>query len=458
MAKFWGSRFKGKSDQLADIFSYSIGYDYRLAKYDCLTGIAHATMLGRSKVVPAKDAARLVKGLKTLLKKIESGSFKFDPKAEDVHSNVQDALKKIIGPAADKLHTGRSRNDLIVTDMKLYCLAEGKSLLKQIHGLQKAIVALADKNKQVIMPAYTHLQTAQLVLFSHYLLGLAEMLERDKGRLQDALKRLNKLPLGSAALSGTSLSINRAQVAKLLGFDGVTANSMDTVSDRDFLAEIVSALSILHVHFSRIAEDFIVWTTSEFNFFDIDWSLCTGSSIMPHKKNPDILELIRGEAATTIGNLNKLLILMKGLPHTYNRDLQLDKPPVFESFEKTAIITELLAKFFATLTVKKDFVEEKISSESFYSVDMMEYLIKKGVSYREAHDAIGRLVKGCLDTGGSVTRLSLKELKSYHPQFDEGVKKLLNPQMSVTIKKSSGSTNPKLVNQAIKAWKKRLSK
>ncbi len=457
MSKFWGSRFEADTDSLADKFSFSISYDKTLGVYDVIGSIAHAEMLGKCGIISKTDAKKLVSGLKKIGKQIDDGTFKFDPKAEDVHTNIQQALKKIIGSAADKLHTGRSRNDLIVLDMKLYCLVELTMIINLIAKLQKAILEFADKNQDVIIPAYTHLQAAQVVLLSHHMLAYVEMLERDKGRLLDCLERTDVMPLGSCALSGTSLPTDREFVAEELGFKGATQNSIDSVSDRDFIVEALSNLSILGMHFSRISEDFIIWATSEFNYVNIDWSLCTGSSIMPHKKNPDILELIRGETATLYSNLNKILVLTKGLPSTYNRDLQLDKPPLFESVDKTKDILALLAKLFSSLKVNKDRLKERVQSESFFSVDVMEYLIKKGVSYREAHDTVGKMIRECVDQGNKIADLSEKELKKFHAKFETDVKKLLNPQMSVKIKQSLGSTNPKMVKKQINSWKKKLS-
>ncbi|MBI5415620.1 MAG: argininosuccinate lyase [Candidatus Omnitrophica bacterium] len=454
MSKFWGSRFNKGTDALADKFSFSIGYDWRLAKYDVRASIAHARMLGKCGIIPRKDAARIAAGLTKIGRQIEQGKFSFDPKAEDVHTNIQSALKKLIGPAADKLHTARSRNDLIVLDMKLYCLDKLNEIIAAITAWQKAIVGFADKNKDVIIPAYTHLQSAQVVLLAHHMLAYVEMLERDKARLYGTLKRTGRMPLGSCALSGTTLPIDRNFVAKQLGFAKVTANSIDSVSDRDFVIEALSDLAILGMHCSRVAEDVILWATREFNFVDIDWSLCTGSSIMPHKKNPDILELIRGETAKLYSHLNEVLVLMKGLPLTYNRDMQLDKPPLFGSVEKIKDMLGLLTKLFAGLKVKEKAIAGRIHDETFFSVDIMEYLIKKGVSYRQAHDTVGTMIKECVDNGRKIADLTLAELKGYSPSFGADVKALLDPKVSVSNKKSLGSTNPALVLREIERWKK----
>jgi len=457
MAKLWGSRFLKGTDALADKFSFSISYDYRLAKYDVRVSIAHAAMLGQCKIISRQDASRIVTGLKKIGKQIKKGTFPIDANAEDIHTHIQSTLKKLIGPAADKLHTARSRNDLVVTDMKLYCKDELTEIIRLVKQLQKSLVTFASKNKTILIPAYTHLQSAQVVLLAHYILAFVEMLQRDKGRLTDTLTRADSMPLGSCALSGSTLSTNRNYLAKKLEFKTVAHNSIDAVSDRDFIVEGLSSLAILGIHCSRMAEDLILWSTTEFNFVDIDWSLCTGSSIMAHKKNPDILELIRGETATLVSNLNQILILLKGLPLTYNRDMQLDKPPLFESMDKTKSILILLEKTFKTLKVNKAGIEKQIHNEALFSVDIMEYLIKKGISYREAHEIVGKLFKHCLDKGKSISNLSESQLKLFCPQLGRDVKKLLNPLVSVKIKKSSGSTNPQEVMKKIQNWKKMLN-
>lgn len=456
MAKFWGSRFKSGTDKLADQFSFSIGYDYRLAKYDVIGGIAHAKMLGKCRIISAAESRKIVTGLTKILSRINAGTFKPDFSEEDIHSQVQSELKRLIGAAADKLHTARSRNDLVVLDVKLYCIDHIEQIVSTLTGMQKAIVQAAGRYKDVIIPAYTHLQAAQAVLLAHHWLAYVEMIERDKERLTDALKRISSMPLGSCALSGTTLKIDRKGVARELKFKTVTENSMDTVSDRDFIVEILAALATVGMHFSRIAEDLILWSSKEFNFASLDWSLCTGSSIMPHKKNPDVMELIRGETATLYANLQKVLVLMKGLPLTYNRDMQLDKPALFESVEKTLLMTQLFDKAFQTIKINKDSVRAALGQEVIYSVDLMEYLINKGVAYREAHDTVGRMVRECVDEGKAISGLTVAELKKYSSVFGSDVKNLFNPEMSVTIKKSYGSTNPNFVAVRLNFWQKKL--
>ena len=454
--KLWGTRFSKKTSLLTDRFTSSISFDKRLAKYDVLGSIAHAKMLGKQGIIPKPDSASIVKGLNAIMQDLKNGKFKFDPGAEDIHSNIQEALLKKIGKAAFKLHTARSRNDQIALDVKMYVKEEIGNLDELIAQLQKAILRLAKNNSRVIMPGYTHLQVAQCVLLAHHLLAYIEGLERDKQRLADTKERLDFLPLGACAFSGTGLPIDRNYVAKELGFKNVTANSIDSVSDRDFIIEILAALSILSVHLSRMAEDLILWSTKEFSFIDIDFSFCTGSSIMPHKKNPDILELIRGSVGKIQGDLSNVLILMKGLPSSYNRDLQLDKPPLFDAVDTVKDILEIFIALFENIIIEKEAISSRLADEALFSVDVVEYLIKKGLSYREAHDTVGKMVRDCLDKGKKISSLSAGELKRYSPKLGLDVKKILNAWVSVNLKQSFGGTSPKLVARQIYKWQKRL--
>ncbi|MCM8796436.1 MAG: argininosuccinate lyase [Candidatus Omnitrophica bacterium] len=454
--KLWGSRFPKKTSILTNKFTSSINFDKQLAVYDILGSIAHAKMLGIQKIIPRQDAKLIVKGLNALLEDVKSGRFKFDSSAEDVHSNIQEALFKKIGPAAYKLHTARSRNDQIALDIRMYLKDQICQITELLTGLQKAILKFAKKNIDVIIPGYTHLQLAQCVLLAHHLLAYIEGLQRDKTRLLDAYERLDSMPLGSGALSGTSLPINREFVRKELGFKSITANSIDSVADRDFIIEVLSDLAIMAVHLSRIAEDLILWSTKEFNYIDIDFSFCTGSSIMPHKKNPDVLELIRGYAGRMQGNLSSVLILMKGIPFSYNRDLQLDKPPLFDAIDTTKEILGIFISLFGNIAINKETVASRIKDESLFSVDIVEYLIKKGLSYRKAHDVVGKMVKECLDKGAAISRLTDKELKRYSPKLGSDVKKIINAWDSVNLKKSYGGTNPKQVILQIQRWNQRL--
>ena len=456
MTKLWGSRFTGKLNKLAQSFTFSIEYDHKLALYDCHGSIAHARMLGKQGIIPKKDATKLVNGLKQLIKRIDSGRYKFDPKSEDVHTDIQVKLKKIVGSPADKLHTARSRNDQVTLDMKLYCLDHINTIITMIKDLQKSIVTFAGKNSAVIIPAYTHLQSAQLVLMSHHMLAYVEMLERDKDRFKGCFMRTDSNPLGSCALSGSSLPIDRNYVTQQLGMLTTTQNSMDSVADRDFVIELVSDISLIGMHLSRLCEDLILWVTSEFNFISIDDAFCTGSSIMPHKKNPDVLELIRGGTSKFPGRLCELLTLMKSLPLTYNRDMQMDKPALFDCVETIEDMLPLMAQLIKSIKVKKENIAQAVDSQYFYSVDILEYLIKKGVSYRDAHDIVGTMVKKCLDKGINISDLTLVQLQKHSKHFALDVKKLLKPEVSVKIKRSVGSTNPAMVKKQIAIWKKKL--
>ncbi len=454
--KLWGTRFAKATNLLTDRFTSSIAYDKRLAKVDVIGSIAHARMLGKTRIIPKKDADAIVRGLQAILKDIESGKFKFDPAAEDVHSNIQDLLQKKIGKAAFRLHTARSRNDQIALDIRMYLRDETDDLIELITLLQKSILKFARQNMQVIIPGYTDLQVAQCVLLAHHVLAYVEGLERDKERLSDAYARIDRMPLGSCALSGTGLPIDREFVCKELGFAAVTDNSMDSVSDRDFIIEVLADLSILSVHLSRAAEDLILWSTKEFNFIDIDFSFCTGSSIMPHKKNPDVLELIRGSVGKVQGDLTSILVLMKGLPLSYNRDMQLDKPPLFSAIDTVKDVLEIFIALFQNIVVEKEAIAAKLFDESLFSVDIVEYLIKKGVPYRQAHDIVGNMVRKCLDKGRKISTLSEKELRAFSPLLTMDVMRILNAESSVRLKTSWGGTSPAGVQKQLSLWEKKI--
>ena len=454
--KLWGTRFSKITSALTEKFTSSIAFDQRLAKYDILGSMAHAKMLGKQRIIPAKDAQAIVKGLNSILKDVVSGKFKFDAGAEDIHSNIQELLVKKIGEPAFRLHTARSRNDQVALDIRMYLKSEIDELTENLTQLQRSILKFAKTNDKVIIPGYTHLQIAQAVLLSHHLLSYIEGLERDKTRLLDSKKRIDAMPLGACAFSGTGLPIDREQVRKELKFASLTANSIDSVSDRDFILEVLSVLTILSVHLSRIAEDLILWSTSEFNFIDIDFSYCTGSSIMPHKKNPDILELIRGSVGRIHGDLSSVMILMKGLPSSYNRDLQLDKPPLFDAVDTMKDILEIFTALFGNIVIEKEAIAAKVKDESLFSVDIVEYLIKKGVAYRKAHDIVGKMVIDCLDKGKKISGLTNEQLKKYSDKLGPDIRNILNAKASVELKSSYGSTNPKLVAKQINKWSKQL--
>ncbi|NQT00294.1 MAG: argininosuccinate lyase [Candidatus Omnitrophica bacterium] len=452
MSKLWGSRFKKKTHPLVEKFTSSISYDYKLAKYDVLTSIAHAKMLGKTKIIPPKESAKIVTGLQSILRQVESGRFNFDKRAEDIHTNIQNALAKKIGSLAEKLHTARSRNDQVVTDLRMYAKEEIKHLQSKIKGAQLALVTLAKKNVEVIIPGFTHLQHAQPVSLAHHLLAYLEMLERDKDRLDDAYKRCDCLPLGAAALAGTSLPINRKLVAKLLGFSKICANSIDAVSDRDFVLEILADLSILAMHLSRMAEDFIFWASPEFALLQLDDACATGSSLMPQKKNPDVLELTRANAGSVYGNLLALLTTLKGLPLSYNRDMQLDKAPLFGSLETLSLNLEVLAELIRT--AKVDHAQALIicSDEFLYATDLAEYLVKKGIAFKQAHNIVGELVVFALHKKIFLSEIPITQWKKFSSLFGKDVYKLLNSLTSVSRKRSSGGTNPDQVKRQLKNW------
>lgn len=454
--KLWGTRFKKETSYLADRFTSSISYDWRLAKYECLGSIAHARMLAKQEIIPKSDCQKIVRGLSSILRDIESQQFTYDPAAEDIHTNIQHLLRKKIGEPADKLHTARSRNDLIVLNMKMYIKEAVESLISLLGRAQKSILNFARKNTEVIIPGYTHLQPAQAILLVHQMLAYIEMLERDKARLADCKKRADTMPLGACALSGTSLPIDRFYLARQLGFSEVTRNSIDSVADRDFILEFLADLSILSIHLSRVAEDLILWSTHEFHFASIDWSFCTGSSIMPHKKNPDVLELIRGSAGKIFGDFSSVLMMMKGLPMAYNRDMQLDKPSLFDAVDTVGEIVKIFTELFKNIKLNKESIAQKLDNEALFSVDLAEYLVKRGLSYRKAHDAVGKLVRAVLDKGGKISDLTLGELKTYSSKFEKDCFGFFSPKASVSLKRSFGSTNPGLAARQLEFWSRRL--
>jgi argininosuccinate lyase len=456
MNKLWGTRFRGDLSELAKKFTFSIDYDSKLALYDCRGSIAHAEMLGSQGILTKKDASAITGGLKKILSEIQKGVYKHDPASEDIHTDIQNRLKKLIGKPADRLHTARSRNDQVVTDLRLYCMDHIKLMCGLIEGLQKSILTFADANHDVIMPAYTHLQAAQVVLMSHHMLAYVEMLERDKARFQDAYQRVAVNTLGSCALAGSTLPTDREVVTKKLGFLSTSANSMDSVADRDFVLEVLSDISITGMHLSRLCEDLILWVTDEFGFISIEDAFCTGSSIMPHKRNPDVLELIRGASARFPARLMEISLLLKGLPLTYNRDLQLDKPALFCSVGSLEDMLKLMSEMFKGITVNRERIAERVQDEHFFSVDVLEYLVKKGATYRDAHDTVGLMVREGLDRGKKISQFTQEQLKHYSPYFEDDVKYLLTPEVSVKSKKSYGSTNPVLVRVQLNKWKKRL--
>ncbi len=454
--KLWGGRFTKRTDPLVERFTSSIGTDYRLARYDVAGSIAHAKMLGRCGIISRAESRRLVSGLTRILRSIERGAWTPDPDAEDIHTQIQGMLERLVGPVARTLHPARSRNDQVSLDLRLYCREAVAQLTQAIRGVQRALVHLASGYRTAVIPGYTHLQRAQPVLLAHHLLAYVEMLERDVERLQDARTRIDVLPLGAGALAGTSLPIDPRYVAKLLHFPRVAENSMDAVSDRDFALELLSALSILGVHLSRLAEDFILWTTEEFRILSLDDAVATGSSLMPQKKNPDVLELIRGQAGFLIGQLVGCLGMMKGLPLSYNRDLQWDKRFVCDAVEASHDALRVLERLLRHVRVETSRLPRLLESDALCATDLAEYLVTRGLAFADAHAVVGKVVASAERAGKRLRDFSLAELKRFSPRFDRSALTRLDPRRSVERKRSAGSTNPRLVHRALERWQARL--
>lgn len=436
-----------------EAFTESISFDSRLIEHDIRGSIAHASMLGRCGIISQEDADKIVAGLKSILDDSSAGKIEFDPSAEDVHMNVEKILFERIGEPAGRLHTARSRNDQVATDIRLFLRDEVNRTVDLIKELQAIVVDQAEKNAEVILPGYTHLQHAQPVLLGHHLMAYFWMLERDKGRFQDCLKRFNLLPLGSGALAGTTFPIDREFVAEELDFDGVTANSMDSVADRDFVAEFLSAASILMVHLSRYSEEFVIWNTSEFAFIELDDSVTTGSSIMPQKKNPDVAELVRGKSARVIGDLMSLLILQKGLPLAYNRDLQEDKEPLFDAVDTVQMSLRVFAIMLETANFNKDRMYKAAGEAFSTATDLADHLVRQGVPFRSAHEQVGSLVAYCVKNSKELYDLSIDEIKQFAPEAADDVDSELTVEASVSARKATGGTALSSVKQQIEKAK-----
>ena len=452
----WGGRFKAGLDKDVLRFSSSINVDYKLAEFDLTYSLAHVTMLAKCKIISASQAKVIKQGLKGLLKLVKAGKYKTNPDSEDIHTDIQNKLRVKIGPAADKLNTARSRNDQVSLSTRMYSKDKLMNISKSLTKLQQALIKLARANDWVVMPGFTHLQHAQPVLWSHYLLAFVEMFQRDKERLADAFKRVDVMPAGSGALAGTSLPIDRDMLAKELGFAKISANSIDAVSDRDFVIEIISSLSVIAMHLSRMSEDFIIMSTAEFGFIDIDQAFCTGSSLMPQKKNPDVLELIRGGSSRVYGDLISILVTMKALPLSYNRDMQWDKEGLFKSLDFIEEVLLLMTRLVKGIKVDNFSLNQALADEFLMATDLAEYLVKKGVAFRQAHKIVGELIMFCSGADKDITELSLKELKSFSVYFDKNILKMIDPQVSVKNKISYGSTGPLQVKKQLKKWAGKL--
>ena len=456
MKKIWGGRFKQSTDTLMETFSASISFDKRLYDCDIEGSIAHCKMLARCKIITTAESNKIIKGLKRILRECDEGCFKFSDSLEDIHMNIENRLREIIGPVAGKLHTARSRNDQVCLDIRLYLRKEIDIIVGEINRLTKTLITIAKKNINHLIPGYTHLQRAQPVLLSHHLLAYVEMMLRDKERFLDAYKRINVMPLGSAALAGTNFPIDRKITAKLLGFPEISHNSMDAVADRDFAAEFCSASALTMMHLSRFCEEVVIWNSSEFGFIELSDSFTTGSSIMPQKKNPDAAELIRGKSGRVFGNLVSLLTLMKGLPLAYNKDLQEDKEPLFDTAETVKVCLTIFTDMMKSAKFIPIAQKELEASGFLTATDLADYLVLKGVPFREAHELTGKTVAFCLEKNKTLTDLSLAQLRTISKRFDEEVFDHIALQNSVDRKNIYGGTAKNQVRAQITRLTKKL--
>ncbi|MDO8786440.1 MAG: argininosuccinate lyase [Syntrophales bacterium] len=449
MKKPWGGRFREPTDEQVEVFTASIHFDKRLAPYDIEGSIAHAKMLGRQEIISKGEEKTIIAGLREILKEIEKGDFAFNLADEDIHMAIERSLIGRVGEVGGKLHTGRSRNDQVSLDIRLYLRDEINRILGALSALKLSFLELAKKEIQTIMPGYTHLQKAQPVLLSHYLLAYWEMLDRDEARLLDCLRRVNVMPLGAAALAGSPLPLNREQTAKLLKFPAISQNSMDTVSDRDFAAEFIFVSSLIMMHLSRFCEDLIIWSTEEFNFVEISDAFTTGSSIMPQKKNPDVAELIRGKTGRIYGNLIALLTILKGLPMTYNRDLQEDKEPIFDTADTVLGCLQILTGMIRHLKFNREKMQKGAAGGFSTATDVADYLAIRGVPFRESHGIVGNIVAYCMEKKKELSDLTIKEFQGFYQGFEEDVYQCLQVENSVNARRTLGGTAEEMVLKRI---------
>ncbi|OQY55661.1 MAG: argininosuccinate lyase [Desulfobacteraceae bacterium 4572_88] len=448
--KLWDGRFSEKTSKLAEAFTSSIEIDRRLYAYDIKGSIAHCKMLAKTGIITQEEASELTRGLDQIKTEIEAGNFRFDDSLEDIHMHIEDRLSQIVGTVARKLHTARSRNDQVALDARMYLRAETVSVIDLLRELRKAFTALAKDHPAVVLPGYTHLQRAQPVLLSHHLMAYYEMFSRDAERFTDCLKRINVMPLGSAALAGTTYPIDRHYTAKLLNFPKVSQNSMDSVADRDFVIEFMSAASICMMHMSRISEELILWSSSEFAFAELSDAFSTGSSIMPQKKNPDVPELVRGKTGSVFGNLFALLTMMKSLPLAYNRDMQEDKKPLFETVDTLKACLKIYAAMLPDMTIKKENMGLATSTGFLNATDMADYLAAKGMPFREAHNCAGKAVSYALSQHKELHELSLEEVRKFSSLMAEDIFDFLTVEQMISRRKSFGGTAPENVMAAIR--------
>ena len=454
----WGGRFESGTSDLAQSFSSSIDIDKRLFEADIKGSIAYAEILKNAKLINSTELSKIKKGLKKILEEIRQDKFNWDPALEDVHMNIESRLVKVVGVAAKKIHTGRSRNDQVATDLRLYLIEKTNDIQNLLTLLQETILKKAEQNIDSLMPGLTHLQIAQPVTFGHHLMAWNEMLSRDFSRLEDAKPRMGIMPLGSAALSGTRFSIDRKLLAKKLGFTEISRNSMDAVSDRDFVLELASTLSIIGIHLSRICEEIIIWASSQYNYINLSDEVCTGSSIMPQKKNPDMAELIRGGSSKTIANLIGLLSLMKNLPLTYNRDLQEDKEFIFNSVDFSEDSLTILSLIIDGMEPNIEKMKQDCFTGQITATDLADYLVEKNMPFRQAHEVVGKIVAYAESKEVQIFELDISELKKFSKLIEKDVVGYLNPEKTVLSRRQTGGTAPTQVKKEIKIAKRALSK
>lgn len=454
--KPWGGRFSQPTDELVERFTQSVDYDQRLYKHDIRGSIAHARMLTKVGMLTKKECDAIVDGLQDIEQEIEDGLFTWSVSLEDVHMNIETALILKIGEAGKKLHTGRSRNDQVATDMRLYLRDAVDELIHLLHQLQTTLLGIADREAETLMPGLTHLQVAQPVTLGHHFMAWFEMLDRDRHRFIECRHRINVLPLGSAALAGTTFPIDRSFTAEELGFDSICANSLDAVSDRDFVIEFCAHAALLATHLSRIAEELILWASDRYRFIEIGDAFCTGSSIMPQKKNPDVAELIRGKSGMVVGNLVSMLVLIKSQPLAYNRDNQEDKTPLFGTVDTVNESVRVLNAMLPTIEINRPAMRQAVTAGFATATDLAEYLVVKGIPFRDAHEIVGRAVRFCIDSGVGLNELTLNQLHKFSPVIEDDVYSVLSLEGSIQNRAHPGGTAPKQVKAAVAKGRNRL--
>ncbi|MCC5895275.1 MAG: argininosuccinate lyase [Alkalibacterium sp.] len=456
--KLWQRRFAGTSAKEVDVFNSSISFDYVLFEEDIIGSIAHAKMLGKQSIIPEEDAASIVEGLQGILKDLNNNSLAFDPNAEDIHMFIESELTERIGEAGKKLHTGRSRNDQVALDLRLYVKKKITEAKTQLLQFEEVIIAQAEQHVQTIMPGYTHLQIAQPVSFAHHLLAYGQMILRDITRLDEVISHTDVMPLGNGALAGTTYPLDRQYVAEQLGFKEVSANSLDGVSDRDFVIDATYALSMVMMHLSRLSEEIILWSSQEFHFVELDDAFATGSSIMPQKKNPDVAELVRGKTGRVYGNLQTLLAMMKGLPLAYNKDMQEDKEALFDSIRTVDIALSAMIPMIETMKVNSERMREAASKGFINATDCADYLTKKGVPFRDAYGVIGGLVKDCIDNNLTMEDVPLEKYQLLNPLFEEDVYEAIDLKNCMNKRNIEGGPAPDSVKVQLTRLKEEIER